>query len=184
MYNMNTGYRAYSMSNRAYDAYNNGEKPLSKWNKGDILGEVKEYAKETDLNFSMSIFENAPKSVMSDLVLRKSSWHHTSSYCNSTDFYSVDFDLVKMLTDEQIKDAIEEYKKNKDIKPVNKQYRGSITYLEWGGTRKHPTATEHTLEDVNIEEKGCFYIITDDIGNQLLKKKIGSNGTYVKILLC
>ena len=30
------GYCGYSMSNNAVDAYNNGEKPISKWKKQDI----------------------------------------------------------------------------------------------------------------------------------------------------
>ena len=33
MCNMNSGYSGYSMSNRAVDAYEDGEMPLSKWTK-------------------------------------------------------------------------------------------------------------------------------------------------------
>lgn len=33
MWNMNSGYSGYSMSNRAVDAYEDGEMPLSKWTK-------------------------------------------------------------------------------------------------------------------------------------------------------
>ena len=35
MNNMNSGYNGYSMSNRAVEAYYNGEKPLSKWTKAE-----------------------------------------------------------------------------------------------------------------------------------------------------
>ena len=31
------GYNGFSMSNNAVEAYENGEKPLSKWRKSDIL---------------------------------------------------------------------------------------------------------------------------------------------------
>ena len=34
------GYNGYSMSNNAVSAYDNGEKPLSKWRKSDILEEI------------------------------------------------------------------------------------------------------------------------------------------------
>ena len=181
MMNMNSGYTGYSMSNRACEAYNNGEKPYSKWSKSDIISEIEEYAKNNDILFTMSVLKKAPKQAIIDLVLRRSSWHHTSSFCNATDFYSIDFDIVDMLTDDMITKAAGEYKNVK--KTVKKydiiKYKGNIAYLEWGGTRKHPTASKHTLNDVYIEEKGCFYIVTDENGNQLLKKKIGSNGTYV-----
>lgn len=38
---MNRGYIGYSMSVRAAEAYQSGEKPLSKWSKSDILAAVK-----------------------------------------------------------------------------------------------------------------------------------------------
>lgn len=179
MFDMNSGYSGYSMSNRACEAYENGEKPLSKWTKTEMLIEIKAYAKENGVPFTISVLQKAPKSVMADLVLRENSWHHTSSYCNATSFYFVDTDKLDNLTDDKITDAIESHKtkKKEDVKP--NKYKGSIQYLEWSGTRKHPKATEHVLKDVFIEEKGCFYIVTDDDGNQLLRKKIGSNGTYV-----
>ena len=37
MWNMNSGYSGYSMSNRAVDAYEDGEMPLSKWTKKMII---------------------------------------------------------------------------------------------------------------------------------------------------
>ena len=39
MWNMNSGYSGYSMSNRAVDAYEDGEMPLSKWTKKMIISE-------------------------------------------------------------------------------------------------------------------------------------------------
>lgn len=180
MFNMNSGYNGYSMSNRAVEAYDNGEKPLSKWTKAAIIDEVKDNIDENNTPFTMAVLEKAPKAVLVDLLLRRSSWHHTSSYCNSTDFYSVDIDLLKQLTNEAIKESVESHKTTTCKKePVVNKYKGIIRYLEWSGTRNHPKATEMELKDVNIEEKGCFYIVTDDKGSQLLKKKIGSNGTYV-----
>ena len=40
---MNSGYSGYSMSNRAVDAYEDGEMPLSKWTKKMIISEVVEH---------------------------------------------------------------------------------------------------------------------------------------------
>ena len=73
MYNMNSGYSGYSMSNRAVEAYESGEKPLSKWTKTEI-----------------SKFINAYKSASSRLIkkefpqIRKSLWKEmfwSQSFC-------------------------------------------------------------------------------------------------------
>ena len=42
------GYNGWSMSNNAVEAYANGEKPLSKWSKADILEAIEE--QEVELN--------------------------------------------------------------------------------------------------------------------------------------
>ena len=179
MRDMNSGYVGYSMSIRAAEAYKNGEKPISKWKKSVMLEVIEKYIEEHDVAFTMSELKKVPKTVLSDLVLIQTSWHHTSSYCNSTDFYSVDYEILDELTDKKIADAIALYKAKAKKEPAVKRYKGAIKYLEWGGTRNYPTAKHRELKDVNIEEKGCFYYVTDIQGNLLLKKKIGSNGTIV-----
>lgn len=45
---MNSGYSGYSMSNRAVDAYEDGEMPLSKWTKKMIISEVVEHEHFTE----------------------------------------------------------------------------------------------------------------------------------------
>lgn len=184
MFNMNSGYYGFSMSNNAVDAYADGEMPLSKWTKYEILRKVEKFLVENnEAPFSMDILKKAPKSVIVDLILYHSSKHHTSKYCNYTDFYAIDYNEVLELTDDIILEQIELYNERKEERKMEKEnvikYRGEIHYLRWEGTRRHPKAYDEWLCDVNIEEKGCFYIITDDEGNQLLRKKMTSNGTYV-----
>lgn len=71
---------------------------------------------------------------------------------------------------------------NKAEKPPKAQEqparKGTMFYIEWTGTRNHPRAKHCKLENVEILEKGSFYIVLKD-GKQILKKKIGSNGTEV-----
>lgn len=176
---MNSGYSGYSMSRRAREAYDDGEKPLSKWTKQDIIDSITEYATEADLHFNIDLLKKLKVAVLKKLVLYRSSWHHTSSYANRTEFYDIDRDKLDTLTDEEINKILVRPIENTKNLLDSKAFRGNITYLEWEGTRKHPKATEHTLENVNIEEKGCFYIVTDDKGRQLLKKKIDSRGTSI-----
>ena len=176
---MNSGYSGYSMSNRAREAYDDGEKPLSKWSKAGIIEAVEEYAEETELHFDINLLKKLKVADLKRLVLYRSSWHHTSSYANRTDFYDIDRDKLATLTDEEINRILVRPSENTKNVLVPKTYRGDIFYLEWGGTRNHPKATERKLENVNIEEKGCFYIVTDDNGKLLLKKKFDSRGTQV-----
>ncbi len=168
------GYDGYSMSNNARAAYEGGEKPISKWTKEEILNAVG----EIDTNIADKL-NGVNLSTLKSRLLTKSSWHHTSEYYNKTDFYAVDEDLVKNLTDKDIAEMKAQKKAQKSEETSSNKYRGDIAYLEWDGTRKHPKAKDVELKDVNIEEKGSFYVVTDDDGNVLVKKKIGSNGTRV-----
>lgn len=84
--NKNSGYHGFSMSNRAVEAYANGEKPLSRWTKGDILDMAEEMDYTPD---EIKLLESLPLSVLKSKLLYCSSWHHTSKFCNVTQFYSL-----------------------------------------------------------------------------------------------
>ncbi len=182
--NLNSGYSGYSMSNRAVEAYDNNEKPYSKWTKTAIMEVIGDWIDDGG-NLGCS-FDNLKKLKVREfkrICLYRSSWHHTSKYVNQTDFYSVNFDFLERVTDADVESWAKignQTHQNEDDERII--FHGNIHYLEWSGTRKHPKATECCLRDVNIEEKGCFYIVTDDSGKQLLRKKIGSNGTWVEKL--
>lgn len=97
------GYNGYSMSNNAVAAYENGEKPMSKWTKTDMLYELKKVNPE--------IVELAKKLTVSELksrLLKWTSWHHTSSKFNQTDFYSFDEIAAESFTEERINKIIAE----------------------------------------------------------------------------
>ena len=85
------GYIGTKMSERAMAAHNNGEKPYSQWSKEDLLDCL-----------PSAIFEQAKKLTLSELkseLLYTSSWHHTGSYFNNTDFYSLDEDFIELSKD-------------------------------------------------------------------------------------
>lgn len=126
------GYNGYSMSNNAVHAYNNGEKPLSKWTKPEILSELSAMDYRSDLVKSLTAAE------LKALFLRRSSWHHTSSHYNRTDFYSVTTEVDE--DDIQRMIASRTPKEPKKVAPLIK---AKVHYLEWTGTRKHPKAVDH-----------------------------------------
>lgn len=169
--NANSGYNGYSMSNRAVEAYSNGEKPLSKWTKAEIISAVSELDP-----VKAELLKHVKALTLKEKVLYCSSWHHTSSRFNKTNFYRIDEDFIGGLTEEDIAEMASE---NRNEKKKSKTYKGDIFYIEWSGTRNYPKAEEKCLSNVNIEERGAFYYVTDDAGTELLKKKIGSNGTRV-----
>lgn len=170
------GYYNYSMSNNAVDAYCEGKKPLSKWKKADILAEAAELLEHDENKAAkLHLLQSCTLAQLKNNLLRYAEWHHTSKHYNATSFYRVDEDKLDELTPEDIA----EWKADKPQKaPEQTARKGTICYIEWTGTRNHPRAKHCKLENVEILEKGSFYIVSKD-GKQILKKKIGSNGTEV-----
>lgn len=170
------GYSGFSMSNNAVDAYMSGEMPLSKWTKQAIIDRVEKIDSS-----KVDLVKQLPITILKDKLLWNSSWHHTSMHYNKTEFYSIDEDVLATLTQEVVNEWISQQGalKNKQTKQALDIRKGDIDYLTWGGTRNYPKAIEHSLKDVNIETRGQFYIVTNDKGIELVRKKIGSNGTRV-----
>lgn len=133
------GYVGQSMSERAVQAYENGEKPFSKWSKENILEAISAvYGKHIE-----GIEEKAEKVSLADLrqeFLRWSSWHHTGKYYNKTEFYEFDDDISLA----EVKNFIENYKKTpkqKNEHTVTEKF-ALVKYNYWTGTRKHPKCNE------------------------------------------
>ena len=131
------GYIGTKMSERAMEAHNNGEKPYSQWSKEDLLDCL-----------PSALFEQAKKLTLNELkseLLYTSSWHHTGSYFNNTDFYSLDEDFIELSKNEIVEvlnNRMSESKKAKEAKKEEKLQKCFITYVEWEGTRKHPKAVD------------------------------------------
>ena len=145
------GYNGYSMSNNAVDAYNNGEMPLSKWTKAAILEAVHTAVDDGEavINFDLDLLKKVKVAELKEFLLYKSSWHHTSSRYNRTDFYSLDVDRLEELMTEDV------------LKMSEKK-------TEKSGSHRHPKATEVT--EVG-EVKGNWFFRKD--GG---RKKTTANG--------
>ena len=73
----------YSMSNNAADAYEAGEKPLSKWTKKNILAIVgQEVINRNPELKALNLKE------LRAIFLTQDGWHHTSKFYNETNFYA------------------------------------------------------------------------------------------------
>lgn len=151
------GYYGFSMSNNAVVAYDEGQKPLSKWTKKDIIEKVEELIQEEELvlNCSMATLKKMPVKLLKESCLKYSSWHHTSNHFNKTDFYSIDTYKLEKLTDELIEKMISEEKSNSKEIGQPEEEIWECEFLEWSGTRKHPKATVCT--EVGIIKGDWFY---------------------------
>ena len=170
------GYDGYSMSNNARSAYEDGRKPISQFDSDDVSDfndSLEEMGISTKVK-SVAAFKRLMQSYGSS-----GEWHHTSSYYNTTDFYDPSSVLEKLSDGSITDEAIKEANNYKAPKQNTKIHHGDFHYLEWEGTRKHPKAVSHTLTDVDIEERGSFYYVYDENGKEIVRKKIGSNGTSI-----
>lgn len=160
------GYNGFSMSNNAIAAYEDGEKPLSKWTKADIFEAINE--REVELKCSIEKLKKLPVKVLKEVCLKYSSWHHTSSHYNKTDFYSLDVGSIESLTDNKIEELLSDYKVGKKVESKPLEERWKCAFLEWSGSRKHPVATEVIEEGI---VKGNWFYRKDGS-----KKKTTANG--------
>lgn len=101
-YSSSGGYDGHRMSNRAIEAYNHGEKPLSKWSKKDIIDEINNIAYYNDIDLSDVALSKLTLKELQDNFLNYSSWHHTGQFYNSTNFYEIDENSVLGITKEKI----------------------------------------------------------------------------------
>lgn len=84
-----TGYNGWSMSNNAVQAYEDGEKPLSKWTKKTFIDIIADMTGKDEEEVKKALKPYAVSTLRSQL-LGLSSWHHTSSHYNRTNFYSIE----------------------------------------------------------------------------------------------
>ncbi len=99
MQSVNSGYVGWSMSKRAAQAYDEGQKPKSKWTKGAMLNAIRAFCKSTEktddpIPYDRSI-EKLGKREIFERFFEYKSWHHTSKHFNVTDFYGLDEEAVR-----------------------------------------------------------------------------------------
>lgn len=146
------------MSYRAHQAYENGEKPLSKRKKEDILILLSRYS---ELDFSKMTLP-----MLKEFFLVKSGWHHTGKFYNKTAFYRFEFD-PKSWDQEQIDYCVALKKGEKKQKKENNFITAKIRYHYWTGTRKHPI---YNSEDEIVRFRSLDGKVKTKNGNKLLSK--------------
>ena len=156
------GYSGFSMSNNAVIAYRNGEKPLSKWTKQEILDNCGD--KAILLN-KLTLME------LRDLLLYWCSWHHTSKKYNKTNFYAFDFDKLEDINEEYINNLIKlRVKRKRKLKKVDKFITAEIKYTIWVGNFRNYKTPKEIIEVVTFKDGDK--IIKTSNGNKRLSSVI------------
>lgn len=163
------GYIGNRMSERAFESYENGEKPWSKWKKEDFLDFLDE-----------GKFPHAKKLTTEELrymLLQNAGWHHTGAYFSETNFYRIDEEFLEKLTDEYILQKIGNRKPRKKREPKQKPLFcvAKIEYVEWVGKYRNYRRPETFTEIVKFmsNEKQVFC-------NEINKKKRLSSVTIIE----
>lgn len=89
---------------------------------------------------------------LKELMLTCSSWHHTSSHFNKTDFYSFNETQLEYVSEQIVKSIIS----NRSPKPARqkdepKLITAEVAFTAWTGTRKHPRPVD-VVEVVKFHE--------------------------------
>ena len=112
-------------------------------------------------------------------VLERAAWHHTSKMYNCTDYFDYDSDLEEAAEDGR--DLMTEIiAASKPVETV--RYRADVEWLEFSpgryGSRKHPYSDKFEVKNVEVEERGDWYIFHFADGTTK-RKRMDSTGTYV-----
>lgn len=108
------GYIGHSMSVNASRAYDDGEMPLSKWTKNNLVNALQDLEINVDIS-KLTLDE------LRDTFLKESSWHHTGAFYSAISFYSVNENVVESITQDDINRIVSSRKAN--VKKTEEQRR-------------------------------------------------------------
>ena len=172
------GYIGQRMSERAAEAYDSGERPLSQWSKADILDEIA-------AAYGTVAESDARKVSAKDLrqrFLKCAGWHHTGKFYSRTYFYS--FDGEKPVED--LAEALAPSVKEKAKAEPEVRRWALVSYEQWGRKTTYGRPCKKRLVKVAtwtqkglVRSKASIYEGPDQ---PLLEKKLMSSITILREL--
>ncbi len=154
------------MSERAFAAYENDEKPLSKWTKKTILEYITQWLDDNE-RVLLEDISDYTKQQLVDEFLDYTGWHHTSKFYNETEFYKVDEDKLLSVSRKLTDDELEEIHRLHTVQSI--QYYEKL-YEQLLSKKKD---LEEKLESPSFEETyRC------EVGSVFHRMLQGYNWTY------
>lgn len=152
------GYNGFSKSNNAVNAEAGGLYPLTQ--------AARELVK---LNPSLKLWQ--ARAILK--LYGPSEWHHTSGWYNKTDYYNTEA-ANEALAEGEIIPPTEKPKQKSE------SFRAKVTWLGWGGTRKHPRATEYS-DTATLTLKGSTFTVESDNHGTFKKRESTRGFSYTKL---
>jgi len=162
---MGNGYDGYSKSHNALAAEGAGRYPLSQAKR--------------ELAQALGITQREAEAVL--LAVGTSEYHHTSSYYNTTDYYDV-AGVLEQITEAggyaawlasddgtEARAALAQLAEEKEP-DIQIHENCHVEWLEWGGTRNHPVATERVAEGATVTVKASTATVTTADGKSSQKR--------------
>lgn len=139
-------YVGYSRSTRSSIDIDNYEMPLSMINKDVITSFLSRY-NDKDFNYYFSINDKEEINKIRKLSVAvwkfickengRSSWHHTSSYFNKTDHYSLD-SALEYISENGLDNILKKYEEEKAKNKKSVDYKFGVIEVEvWEGSRNY-----------------------------------------------
>lgn len=128
----------YSPNWGAINAYRDGEKPLSRWSKADIMAQVTHMIESGQTTVDEELIPHIKKMslpLMKEWLLKKSSCHVTGNTNRHTWFYMVDKGSLEHLTKERIVQIIKGGEKDRNSHKNEESKTYECSFLEWIGPR-------------------------------------------------
>ena len=172
------GYHGYAMSNNAVQAYEDGEKPLSKWTKKTLADELAD-ALDVDAEEVEKVLKPYTLKEIKEKCLVYAGWHHTSSHYNRTAFYALD-DFENLADLECRLSGKENTAKEERDKERLEALRKTEALLEGKYKGKMPTdkdAVQAILRHVELSRWGAPKVEARDCYLWLLKGVFGADDT-------
>ena len=156
------GYKGYSMSNNAVEAYESGERPISQWTKAAFTEEIEAMTGESEEAVKAALKPYTTAQLRSQLLVL-SSWHHTSCRYNRTNFYFVE-DLETLqgvkdrLSGKEEEDKLARLQAADDaFKRVEAKYAGKMP-LDQEAVKKIWRYCEESFREGNEESQGFNWL--------------------------
>lgn len=112
-----------------------------------------------------------------------SEWHHTSKHFNCTDYFDVE-EIREHLDTPEGQEQLARIKTEiaaKSVAPVKVIENADVTWLEWGGTRNHPRATEMKATGCKIEDAGGKFVTVTFADGKTMRKGRDTRGFEVLV---
>lgn len=112
-----------------------------------------------------------------------SEWHHTSNHYNCTEYFDLASirDHLDTAEGRAQLDVLKSALQAAHTSPETVHAPADVTWLEWSGTRNHPTATAMSASGVTVTDRGGKFVVVKLADGQTFRKGRDTRGFVVRV---